>query len=224
MEAAKQNLLKPACLLVAILTIIGLFGCASSQGNGSSTSSQTEEAHEVESSESSSSEAKETDDAASSKTAVVYFSATGNTEAVAEKITAATDGTLMRIEPTEPYTEADLDYNSDSRANDEQNDASTRPALAEPIPDVTGYDTIYLGYPIWWGTAPRIILTYLDDADLAAKTVIPFCTSGSSPITGSIAELEEAAPDAHWLDGMRFSASVSQNEVDSWVESLQTNE
>lgn len=152
--------------------------------------------------------------------AVVFFSCTGNTEAVAEKIAAATGGSPMRIEPADPYTPSDLDYNSDCRANSEQNSGSTRPALAAPVPDVAAYDTIYLGYPIWWGAAPRIILTYLEGTDLAGKTIIPFCTSGSSPISGSIAEIRQAAPGANVLDGRRFSASASQQEIDSWVTAL----
>lgn len=156
--------------------------------------------------------------AAGGSTAVVFFSCTGNTEAVAEKIAAATDGALLRIEPAEPYTSADLDYNSDCRANTEQNSASARPEIAAPVPDVASYDTVYLGYPIWWGTAPRIILTFLDETDMAGKTIVPFCTSGSSGISESIAEVKQAAPGANVLDGERFSAGVSQQEIDSWVQ------
>lgn len=158
-----------------------------------------------------------TEVAAAGNPAIVYFSCTGNTETVAKKIATATNGTLMRIEPAEPYTSADLDYNSDCRANTEQNSGSARPAIAAPVPNVAGYDTVYLGYPIWWGKAPRIILTFLEGADLAGKTIIPFCTSGSSPISGSLAEIEKAAPKATVLEGRRFSASVSQQEIDSWV-------
>ena len=152
--------------------------------------------------------------------AVVYFSCTGRTEAVAQKVSAATNGKLMRIIPEVPYTSADLDYNSDCRANTEQNNPSTRPALGMPIPDVASCDTVYLGYPIWWGSAPRIIFTYLEAMDLSGKTVIPFCTSGSSPISGSINELHKAVPQAAWQKGTRFAHGVSQQEVDAWVESL----
>ncbi len=96
---------------------------------------------------------------------------------------------------------------------------AARPAIAAPVPNVADANTIYLGYPIWWGTAPRIILTFLDTADTAGKTIIPFCTSGSSSISGSIAELHAAAPEANWKEGRRFSASASQQEVDAWVAS-----
>lgn len=172
------------------------------------------------SAESASSSASTNNAAIAENPAVVYFSCTGNTEAVAEKIAAATDGALMRIEPTEPYIQADLDYNSDCRANTEQNNGSARPALATPVPDIEGYDMVYLGYPIWWGKAPRIILTFLESADLAGKAIVPFCTSGSSSISGSIAEIEQAASGATILDGRRFSSGVSQQEIDSWVSSM----
>lgn len=160
-----------------------------------------------------------TEQATPSGTAVVYFSCTGTTQAIARKIAAATDGTLMRIEPAKPYTSADLDYESNCRANAEQNSATARPDIAQPIPDIAPYETIYVGFPIWWGTAPRIILTFLEGADCAGKTIIPFCTSGSSPISGSIKELHDAAPDAHWGEGRRFPSSTSQSEIDSWVAS-----
>lgn len=137
MKTMKRNLLKLACLIAAILTIGVLFGCSPSQSGGSSSDSRTEGVQETESNRASSaSDEAATNDALTEGTAVVYFSATGNTEAVAEKIAAATDGTLMRIEPAEPYTEADLDYNSDCRANTEQEGGSARPALAEPVSDM----------------------------------------------------------------------------------------
>lgn len=221
MKFSRRDFVKFGCLSVAGLAGVGMFGCSSQQTAGSSSSSaQTQSAEESSMSASSSSASDASAAAAATNTAVVFFSCTGNTESVAEKIAEATDGTLMRIEPAEPYTAADLDYNSDCRANTEQNSGTARPAIAAPIPDVTGYDTVYLGYPIWWGEAPRIILTFLDGADLAGKTIIPFCTSGSSPISGSIAEIRQAAPGATVLEGRRFSASASQQEIDSWVDSL----
>lgn len=153
-------------------------------------------------------------------TAIVYFSCTGNTEHVAEKIAEATDGLLLRLVPVQPYTQADLDYNSRCRANDEQNGGTARPEIVDGAPNVSMYDTIYLGYPIWWGKAPRIIFTFLESVDLAGKTVVPFCTSGSSSISGSLAELRAAAPKADWVEGRRFSAAVPQQEIDAWVESI----
>lgn len=153
-------------------------------------------------------------------TAVVFFSVTGNTEAVAEKVSAATGAPLLRVLPAEPYTSADIDYNSDCRANREQDSVTDRPALDASVPDVSGYDTIYLGYPIWWGKVPRVMLTFLESVDLSGKTVIPFCTSGSSSISGSLDEVHGAAPSANWQDGQRFDSGVSQQEIDSWVTSF----
>ena len=152
--------------------------------------------------------------------AVVYFSCTGHTQAVAEKVAQAADAPLLRLEAAEPYTDADLDYNTDCRANAEQDDPASRPAVAQPAPNISGYDTVFLGYPIWWGKVPRVVLTYLESVDLAGKTVIPFCTSGSSSIDGSLSELHAAAPDADWRHGNRFANSVSQDEIDSWAASF----
>ncbi len=152
--------------------------------------------------------------------AVVYFSCTGHTQAVAEKVAQAADAPLLRLEAAEPYSDADLDYNTDCRANAEQDDPASRPAIAQPAPAVSDYDTVFLGYPIWWGKVPRVVLTYLESIDLAGKTVIPFCTSGSSSIDGSLSEVHAAAPDADWRDGNRFANSVSQDEIDSWAASF----
>lgn len=153
-------------------------------------------------------------------TAVVFFSVTGNTEAVANKVAQATNAPLLRVLPAEPYTSADIDYNSDCRANREQDGVTDRPALDASAPDVSGYDTIYLGYPIWWGKVPRVMLTFLESVDLSGKTVIPFCTSGSSSISGSLDEVHAAAPSANWQDGQRFDSGVSQTDIDSWVASF----
>lgn len=220
MKLSRRELLKMGCVSVGALVSIDLFGC-SSQPSASSANEAPKgaEANTGTAPENvAASEAANT--TATSNPAVVYFSCTGNTAAVAEKVAAATDGKLMRIEAADPYTSADLNYSTDCRANAEQNSGSARPALTSPIPDVAPYDTIYLGYPIWWGKAPRIILTFLEGADVAGKTIIPFCTSGSSPITGSTTEIEQAAPGATVLTGERFSSDTSQQEIDAWVSSL----
>lgn len=152
-----------------------------------------------------------------SAAAVVYFSCTGNTRAVAEKIAGIIGAAPAQITAAEPYTAADLDYNGDCRANaEQQNDPSIRPALGA-APDVTDADTVYLGYPIWWGKVPRVILTYVEGGALAGKTVVPFCTSGSSGIEGSIAELEAADPSATWESGRRFGSSVSEADLAAWI-------
>ena len=225
MKFTRRDFLKLGCLSVVGAASLGTIGCSSPQSANSSdvSGSQDEEGSDMTDSSSTAASAaggSSANGTSSGDAAVVFFSCTGNTEAVAEKIAAATDGTLMRIDPAEPYGPADLDYNSDCRANAEQNSGSARPAIAAPIPDIAAYDTIYLGYPIWWGKAPRVILTFLEEANTAGKIIVPFCTSGSSPISGSIAEIEQAAPSANVLDGRRFSASASQQEIDSWVASI----
>lgn len=150
--------------------------------------------------------------------AVVYFSVTGNTEMVAGKIAAALDVTPQALVPAEPYTSADIDYNNDCRANvEQQDDLSIRPALAEPLPDVAGATTVFLGYPIWWGKVPRVVLTYVESGALSGKTVVPFCTSGSSGIEGSLDELESADASVTWEPGRRFDASVSEEAIDEFV-------
>lgn len=150
--------------------------------------------------------------------AVVYFSVTGNTEMVADKIAAALDVAPQALAPAEPYTSADIDYNNDCRANvEQQDDLSIRPALAEPLPDVAGATTVFLGYPIWWGKVPRVVLTYVESGALSGKTVVPFCTSGSSGIEGSLDELESADTSVTWEPGRRFESSVSEATIDEFV-------
>ena len=152
---------------------------------------------------------------------VAYFSATGNTGNIAEHLTAILDADIYEIIPEVPYTAGDLDYSNDGcRANQEQNDPSARPAISGGVENMEDYEVVFLGYPIWWGDAPRIISTFLESYDFDGKTIVPFCTSGSSPIGGSLAEIEALAPDADWLDGQRFSGGVSQETVEQWVDSL----
>lgn len=211
------------CVSAGAMAAMSLFGCSSQQSapaSNETASSGTAASSAEANSETAASSAKAAPAASAGDPAVVFFSCTGNTEAVAEKIAAAADGTLMRIEAAEPYSSADIDYNSDCRANAEQDSGSARPTIAAPVPDVAPFDTVYVGYPIWWGKVPRIMLTFMEGIDLSGKTVVPFCTSGSSPIDGSIAEVAQAASGADVLEGRRFSADVPQQEVDSWVSDL----
>lgn len=151
------------------------------------------------------------------KTLVVYFSATGNTKAVAEQIAALTGAELAALEPAEPYTADDLNYNdSDCRANREMNDPAARPALGGDELDLSGYDTVILGYPIWWGTMPRLINTFLDTHDLSGKVVLPFCTSGSSGVAQSVSDLRDAAPGAEVRDGLR-AANAQDEALAAWL-------
>ena len=148
---------------------------------------------------------------------VVYFSATGNTKAVAEEITRLTGTDLYEIVPAVPYTDEDLNYNNNEcRANQEMNNASARPAIGSEAMDVSSYDTVFIGYPIWWGTMPRIINTFLDTYDLSGKTVLPFCTSGSSGITQSVTDIRAAEPDADVRGGLRASGA-NDSGIESWI-------
>ena len=154
-------------------------------------------------------------------TIVVYFSRTGNTEKIAEYLIELTGAGSYEIEAAVPYSDADIAYgNSGCRANQEQNDKTVRPEIAEPIASLDGYDTVFLGYPIWWGEEPRIIDTFLESYDFSEKTVIPFCTSASSGISVSEKNIAELVPIGNQLTGRRFAASASKDSVKSWYDSL----
>lgn len=152
---------------------------------------------------------------------VAYFSATGNTENIAGHLEAVLDADLYEIVPQNPYTSADLNYNnSDSRASREQNDADARPAISGSVDNMEDYDVVFLGYPIWWGQAPKIVYTFLENYNFEGKTIVPFCTSGSSGIGSSATNMHDLAPDANWLSGQRFSGSADSSAIESWVDGL----
>lgn len=152
---------------------------------------------------------------------IVYFSCTNTVKGLAEKVQKATGGTLYRIEPKIPYTPEDLDYYSGGRADQEQADPTARPEIgSDSITNFSEYDTVFLGYPIWHGQAPKIIYTFLESYDFSGKTVIPFCTSASSPMGSSATNLHSLTNGATWLDGTRFERNASESTVTAWVESL----
>ena len=154
-------------------------------------------------------------------TLVVYFSATGNTRAVAQTIADTLGADVYEIVPEDPYTGEDLDWNNpDSRVNAEHEDPTSRPAIAGGVPDLAGYDTIFLGYPLWWREAPPIVWNFVESADLSGKTVIPFCTSMSDGFGSSGDTLAGMAPEADWLAGQRFGETLDAASVTQWVESL----
>ena len=152
------------------------------------------------------------------KIAVIYFSASGTTKSVAEVISKETGADLIEIVPKEKYTSADLDWNnSKSRTSIECNDKNSRPEIVNTM-NIDNYDVIYLGYPIWWGDVPHIILTFMDTYKLDGKTVIPFCTSGGTGISGSMTTLKNYNKNVHWIDGKRLGSSES--DIKSWINSL----
>lgn len=160
------------------------------------------------------------DKISTNKTLVIYFSATGTTKKVAEHIKDVTNSDIVEIVPKDKYTSEDLSYtNDDCRANKEQNDDTSRPEIENSI-SVDEYDTIYLGYPIWWGDVPKIILTLFDTYDFDRKIVIPFCTSGGSGISQSENTLKSYNANVNWIDGNRFGSSSTKDEVSSWINEL----
>ena len=153
---------------------------------------------------------------------VVYFSATGTTKGVAEKIAAITDADLYEILAADDYSDADLNWNDrNSRTTLEQNDRSFRTEIGSYPVNLEGYSTIYIGYPIWWGEAQRIMDTFVETYDFEDITLIPFCTSASSGIGRSGKILEENAESGKWLEGRRFGGNVSEDDLRSWIKSLQ---
>ena len=218
MSSASKNVM----LCIAALTLIaaGLTACENTDAADTPeppipTLSETEET----TTESAETESDETSSDAS-KTLVVYFSATGNTESAAEAIAKATDGDVFAIMPETPYTAADLDWTDDSsRVSVEHSDPDQMViALETNTPESwDSYDTVFVGYPIWWGEAAYPVSTFVSENDFTDKTVIPFCTSASSDIGDSGNVLAQTAGSGNWLEGRRFSASESEDVIAEWA-------
>lgn len=154
------------------------------------------------------------------KSLVAYFSATGTTARVAQTIAEAADGTLYEIVPQQPYTSDDLNWNDrQSRSSAEMNNPQARPALKETKMDVSDYDVIFIGYPIWWNQAPRIVNTFIESCNLNGKTLVPFATSGGSGISNSVKELKNTYPNLEWQDGKLLNGS-SRNSIQNWVDGV----
>ena len=153
---------------------------------------------------------------------VAYFSCTGNTRSLAKHVADALNSTLYEIKPEIPYTSADLNWrDNSSRTSLEKNDPSFRPAISGAVEDMGKYGIVFLGYPIWWGQTPRIINTFLESYDFSGKTIVPFCTSGSSGIGSSAINLHGlCAGSTNWLSGARLPSSASRNDVVSWINGL----
>ena len=155
-----------------------------------------------------------------SKPLVVYFSATGTTAKAARTIADVTGGTLYEIVPQQAYTSDDLDWNDrQSRSSVEMNNPQARPALKDTKLDVATYDVVFIGYPIWWNQAPRIINTFIESYNLKGKTLVPFATSGGSGISNSVRELKRTYPNLEWQDGKLLNGA-SQNTIKNWVSHL----
>ncbi len=154
-----------------------------------------------------------------SKKLVAYFSASGVTAALAERLAESIGADLHEIVPEVKYTDADLNWmDKKSRSSIEMTDKSFRPAVANKVEDMNQYDTIYVGFPIWWYVAPTIINTFLEQYDLSGKTIVPFATSGSSQMGHTNAELKDSCKGANLVEGKRFLANASASELKNWAE------
>lgn len=220
-------------ILITLTLLLGLTACGQVETQSNPGQSQTQQ-EGISSKEESSTPNQSTPPAFSTPEAgesdvetpedgvlVAYFYATGNTEGIAQHLQSILDADLYEIVPEVPYTDEDLNYSNDNcRANQEQNDPAARPAITGTLEHPENYNVVFLGYPIWWGQAPKVIYTFLESCDFGDATIVPFCTSGSSGIGSSADGLQELTENARWLDGQRFSGSASQNTVASWVQGL----
>lgn len=162
---------------------------------------------------------KKQDNKGMKKVLVAYFSASGVTRGVATQLAEVTGGTLHEITPLQPYTAADLDWtDKQSRSTVEMQDKSSRPAIKDTLTNMADYDVVYVGFPIWWYTAPTIINTFIESYDLKGKTLIPFATSGGSSIRKACDDLKTAYPDLKWKEG-RLLNHASKKELEEWVKS-----
>ena len=221
---------KLTALLLSVVLVLSLSACGSANKPASSTTqpetSVPTEQPTTEPSESSSTAPAESEPETqpeTGKTLVVYYSASGNTERVAKDIAEAADADLFEIVPTEVYTSDDLDWtNPDSRVSREHDDESLRdvPLTTTEVPDWDSYDTVFIGYPIWWGIAAWPVDTFVKNNDFTGKTVIPFATSSSSGMGQSGSLLADMAGTGDWQEGQRFSSGVSSDDVQSWVNGL----
>lgn len=219
---------KAIAILLSLTMILGLAACgnSASQTEQPSTEDTSVESKADTNSAEDSTDMENTDnqDVQDHKVLVAYFSATGTTKGVAEHIANGLNADIYEIVPEDPYTDADLNYNdNNSRTTIEMNDPNARPAISGSVENMEQYDIIFVGYPIWWGEAPRIVSTFMESYDFSGKTIVPFCTSGGSGIGSSASNLERLTSGATWLDGRRLNGSDSQDTVMEWVNSLDLN-
>lgn len=209
-------------IVLALVLVLSLVACSNRSDSGSNNAnSATSSLPDIQSGDESSD--NNTDSSSNSKTLVVYYSATGSTKAVAETIADAIGADLFEITPVDPYTSDDLNWtNGNSRVSVEHDDESKRyVSLTKTTPNNwADYDTVFIGYPIWWGIAAWPVNNFITGNDFTGKTVIPFCTSASSGLGQSGELLAEMAGTGNWLDGERFSSSTSSGNVESWVNGL----
>lgn len=233
---------KKFTLLLAVVMLFSLAACSGgnseTENNSNADSSQSiseestvpdtdvpDETQETEPTENPEAEAESSEnqnpETEGSKILVAYFSATGNTEGIAQQLAEGLGADLYEIVPETPYTSDDLNYSDNSsRSSVEMDDPDARPGISGSVENMEQYDVVLIGYPIWWGEAPRIMSTFIESYDFSGKTLAAFCTSSSSGFGSSDSALREAADSASWLDGMRFSSGASGQEILEWADGL----
>lgn len=214
---------KTIAILLTAFMVLGLAACGNSANNAGQSATDRNSVNPVENNATDKSDFTE-NVINGAKVLVAYFSVTNTTKGVAENIADGLGADLYEIVPETPYTDADLDYHDDnSRTTIEMSDPNARPAISGSVENMDQYEVIFLGYPIWWGQAPKIMCTFMESYDFSGKTIVPFCTSGSSGIGSSATNLEPLTNGAVWLSGRRFSGSASQNTIMEWVRGLGLN-
>ena len=206
--------------LAVLLTLALSFGIAACGSKAEQNESETPTSNENAETESGDTEMNNNEESKIGGTLVVYFSATGTTKAIAEYAADILNADIYEIVAADPYTEEDLAYYTNGRADREQNDSAARPAISGGVENMQQYDTILLGYPIWHGQAPRIISTFIESYDFSGKTILPFCTSHSSGIGTSDTNLHALAENANWLDGRRFASDSSREDIAAWLNEM----
>lgn len=217
------------CLAISFMLIMMLVACGTANNSGQSrkgdNNTQTVDTTPDSGTNTDTKETNTNDDTKTtpigSKSIVIYFSRTNNTERIAAVIIEETGSDSYEILAKVPYTDDDIKYYTDCRTDREQNDPTARPEIGSETINLSSYDVIYLGYPIWHGQAPKIMYTFVESYDLDGKTIVPFCTSASSGIGSSATNLAQSAPSANWLTGRRFSSSAEKSEVATWLVSIQ---
>lgn len=226
---------KVITVLISLLMILSLAACGNSASQTGQPSTEekpmestadnvgsVESGTSVENTEASgNADIPEDPEEQGTKVLVAYFSATNTTQGIAEHIANGLNADIYEIVPEESYTDADLNYNdNNSRTTIEMNDPDARPAISGSVEDMEQYDIVFIGYPIWWGEAPRIVSTFVESYDFSGKTIVPFCTSGGSGVGSSATNLEQLTDGADWLPGKRLNGSDSQDTVMEWVNGL----
>ncbi|MDD4370286.1 MAG: flavodoxin [Anaerostipes sp.] len=213
-------------ILLSMVIILGLVACGNSASQSSKKETTEKSSADAESTDVSESQSEDTKESQvkGNKVLVVYFSATNTTKGVAKHIANGLNADIYEIVPKDPYTDADLDYDdNNSRSTLEMNDPDARPAISGSVENMKQYTIVFIGYPIWWGEAPRIINTFVESYDFSGKTIVPFCTSGGSGMGSSATNLEQLTSGAKWLSGRRLNGSDSQDTVMEWVNGLGLN-